>query len=697
MPPRSSGRGRSNTSEIFAILIVAALVIVCILRTYSAWIFAESKVDESELVLFAVGFLGGSLDPGWNGYGHLGMYILGAVYAVVGYAQVLLGQYQSIVDFSAAQLEPGTFYSLGRFVMSFLLMAATLLIAKLIYRETKQLALAGTYVILLGFFPFIVKYSNYIRADTFVTFFSVLALYWAVLARNNADVLRVAAASGAAIACKISALGLAMLPAVVAFDLWRQQRLERHHFFLACALPIIFAKVFAPHMDYVALLKGVVGMEILGGQSFVRTHFGSVIEKIAAVVNFHLQALGPPILMMAAASSLLLWTSINRLVAYFWIVLALLTVPYLAGSTLRDYWFLPSYMLLSGMSLLTVSYAGNLLVRYKTMLARAFVYGICALVLAFPVRASLTAYTDLVRAKTDNRLTNKQAAKKWLIENHLGKTPILIDRHFSWLYPRVYDPQQLKHARDTSGFFTYSRDSSPFLARVFEHYLLSVYPGEFQAVAQIARVLRFEVQLEKRIKTLKLPLICSTYSTHCELTTLESAVRVKVDIEGEHLKLSEIRDGATLNFRSAGAVPIDGSYKLITALPLRDQLLTPDLATPLLMARTDVDGDYVAEKLIHDRDLKIWVQKLGVDERDSILIAGDQAMFVTSPAGYQRFESMQSRPGNKEDEAEIGRFRRHYQDLTACERVARFTENQGVAIEVYRVLAAGPGLQSCRF
>ena len=98
------------------------------------------------------------------------MYILGAVYAVVGYAQVLLGHYQSIVDFSAAQLEPGTFYSLGRFVMSFLLMAATLLIAKLIYRETKQLALAGAYVILLGFFPFIVKYSNYIRADTFVTF-----------------------------------------------------------------------------------------------------------------------------------------------------------------------------------------------------------------------------------------------------------------------------------------------------------------------------------------------------------------------------------------------------------------------------------------------------------------------------------------------------------------------------------------------
>ena len=68
MPPRNSGRGRSNTSEIFAILIVAALVIVCILRTYSAWIFAESKVDESELVLFAVGFLGGNLDPGWNGY-----------------------------------------------------------------------------------------------------------------------------------------------------------------------------------------------------------------------------------------------------------------------------------------------------------------------------------------------------------------------------------------------------------------------------------------------------------------------------------------------------------------------------------------------------------------------------------------------------------------------------------------------------
>ena len=161
-----------------------------------------------------------------------------------------------------------------------------------------------------------------------------------------------------------------------------------------------------------------------------------------------------------------------------------------------------------------------------------------------------------------------------------------------------------------------------------------MYPVEFPAAAQIAKVLRFEVQLEERIKTLKLPVICSTYSTHCDLTTLESAVGVKVEIQGEHLKLSEYRDGATLNFRSAGAVPIDGSYKLITTLPLRDQLLTPDLANPVIMASTDVYGDHVARALIHDRDPKIWVQKLGVDERDSILITGDQAMFVTSPAGY---------------------------------------------------------------
>ena len=56
------------------------------------------------------------------------------------------------------------------------------------------------------------------------------------------------------------------------------------------------------------------------------------------------------------------------------------------------------------------------------------------------------------------------------------------------------------------------------------------------------------------------------------------------------------------------------------------------------MASTDVYGDHVARALIHDRDPKIWVQKLGVDERDSILITGDQAMFVTSPAGYGRFE-----------------------------------------------------------
>ena len=181
------------------------------------------------------------------------------------------------------------------------------------------------------------------------------------------------------------------------------------------------------------------------------------MDKITALVNFHLRALGAPILTMAAASALLFWTSINRLAAYFWLVLVLLTAPYLAGSTLRDYWFLPSYMLLSGMSLLTISYVGVLLVRYKTMLATVFVYGIFALVLAFPVRASLTVFTDLVRASADNRLTNKQAAKEWLIENHLGKTPILIDRHFSWLYPRVYDPQQLKHARHFRLFYIQPR------------------------------------------------------------------------------------------------------------------------------------------------------------------------------------------------------------------------------------------------
>ena len=96
--------------------------------------------------------------------------------------------------------------------MSFLLMAATLLIAKLIYRETKQLALAGAYVILLRFFPFIVILKLYPRRYI-CNFLQRFGALYVVLARNNADVLRVAAASGAAMACKISALGLAMLPA----------------------------------------------------------------------------------------------------------------------------------------------------------------------------------------------------------------------------------------------------------------------------------------------------------------------------------------------------------------------------------------------------------------------------------------------------------------------------------------------------
>ena len=91
---------------------------------------------------------------------------------------------------------------LGRFVMSFLLMAATLLIAKLIHRETRQFALAVGYMILLGFFPFVVQYSNYIRADTFVAF----SAFWPSIGLFLSECGRFTSRRcfRAAIACKFS-------------------------------------------------------------------------------------------------------------------------------------------------------------------------------------------------------------------------------------------------------------------------------------------------------------------------------------------------------------------------------------------------------------------------------------------------------------------------------------------------------------
>ncbi|MFQ3245842.1 MAG: hypothetical protein ACI9SP_002490 [Arenicella sp.] len=503
------------------------VLIVSIFQVISVWYFQGKKVDESELVLFGVGFLGGDFDPVWNHYGHFGMYLLGGVYYCIGVVTVLFGKYDSLLDYAAHFTFDGTFFQLGRYIFAVCLTTAIFLLSKVVSQNASS-------------------------------------------------------------------------------------------------------RWLAPDIS--------------------RIYYGSFGEKAEKIWEFHLQALGVWFCVLSMLSLIGVFIArYRKIVLYGWLVVFILLLPYWFGSTLRDYWFIPTYLFLGFLATITISILSEIIIKGARRKAIGiFVTGAIILLFGVKIFDGSAVYGSLLKRSMNTVSSNKDLAGDWLKSTHFGKHTIFVDRSYAWVYPTLYDPNNLSMSRYFSLMFIYERSENRFLSAVFEHYLYGQYLVANPSVKDEAvKISGLRVDFNNGITELNSPSLCSRFSKRCEQAT------VREIHDAEILK----GDGASIQYQSTGEDPYV-VYSIDAHVPT-DGAFYVDIDTDAIWweLRYDLgDGyplDFEPIKHIGSKKMPIKLQsktQLGKYDMSNTLVAekilNSKALFVTADGPFNRYKHLRKKSVN---------------------------------------------------
>ncbi len=690
-------------SVLWPISIAFAVIVTVLIQVVSAWYYTGAKVDEAEMVLFGVGFLGGDLDPKWSGYGHLGMYLLGFVYLIVGCVSILLGFFENFTEYGSHFLSNGYFFILGRLVMATAIVCAILLCCKLLARFQVTSGLLLMFFLLASFSPSTVKYANYVRTDALVALFTVCLLYYSVFAKTYRDLLCATVLASAAVACKISALPLSAVLGILAIYLWLNKRVT---FLQASSVVIVFLAFMyflSPYMDYVSLFKYVLTSETGEALGFYRTHYDGVQLKLIQILDFHYRMLGIFTCQVALLGVFIgCFTRYRRTVIFTCLLIGFTILPYLFGATLREYWFLSSYLLVGLLAFIAIVIVLDCCRAGLSRLAfRVVLLSTIAGLTIVPLKDSLAIHGSYLSHFKNTPLTNKHLARQWLEKEHLGVSSILLDKNFSNVYPRLFDPAYLKVSRTASGMYGHYKDQNVFLSKIFEHHLYHTYLSDSDSSLDRSRFLRLKklrLDFVKEASFAMIPKVCSYYSKNCYPLTLNGLHHVEVvETRGQKLIIRLTGDDPYMIFDVDGPISIDQSFYAKIETDAYGWQLYYDFGGGTSEELTSLY--YYSSELvaISVPSIKPIVNYLGMgDEPRRAIDVDKRVLFVTSPSGYGRFDSLRDKDlGDLNDREKLGlALLNWHDDMTKAKLVRRFDGPSGSPIEIYDITEYSRGLRA---
>jgi hypothetical protein len=683
---------REKFSEAFNWILVGCIVVFPIFQVTALWFYDGPKVDESELVLFGVGFLGGELDPVWNHYGHLGMYLLGLLYYLIGSIAIALGKYDSLIDYAAQFTFSGYFFIIARAVMALCLMIVIALCAKMLERIAFNRWFIALSVLAVSISPTIIYYANYIRIDTLVALFTILFLFMAVRAKAFSDVLWLALVSAAAIATKISAITLAGPFGIVLCLLLYRNQITWGRAVLGGVLFLVLVQALSPFMDYVELLSTLLSSESGGVESVSRLQFIGFEARALKMFQFHSDALTLPVCLLSVFSLFgLLSRQYRKLVAYSWLLVFFTILPYWFGSTLRDYWFVPTYALVALLAVV----AGAILFGETKKVMNPRLHGFAATIstvaLIFgPIYLSATRYISSVEYHANSPISNRVAAERWLEQTHLGVHPILVDRHYAWVYPKLYDLAHLHVSRQISKLFIYDRSHNRFLSSVFENYLYSDYLKKGENISSmIVRMEGIRIDFSDGVSMFSAPSVCSSYSQVCDTTQIHSSNDLELVVTDEATtQVRVVGNDPYIVFKVGKPVPVDGTFNVVLDTDSESWEVRYDYGE-------GYDSKPIARRLKGSQLVPIrasksipWVRFFGTSGRlNDKYLSEDTVLFVTSDGPYGRFEHLRTKiiaPSNRNEMGGLAILRWH-DEITKSTPIKVFKDNAGTTINIYNV------------
>jgi uncharacterized protein (UPF0276 family) len=680
-----------RSSNLFIWILFLNVLVLPFIQVTTFWLYGGSEVDESELVYFGLGFLGGDLDPVWDGYGHLAMYLLGACYFAIGSLSVLFGDAASLVDYAADHLFSGHFFIVARIFMAICGMLAIALCATLLRDFSRNTVLSLLFVAIVAFSSKAHEYANYVRSDTLVVLFSVSVLFYISRARNFKGYSLVAIFSAAAVACKVSALPILGVLTLFVLWLWYSERIGSLQVLLLISGFFVVLKLLSPHMDYAGLINAIFLAEYsASGTHLSRVEYSGYLVRLSKIIEFHYQALGWFFGALACASVIGVWSKYSALVLWSWLIICLTISPYLLGLTLRDYWFLSSYLLCMLLAFISLSIAVDLIqTRFSTMLSKLVGILLASAIVVLTAKAVLNSADRFIASFDTEKVTNIAAAKEWLERGHLGTNSILVDITYAYLYPKVYDPLHLAQARSTSGLFTYERENNVFLNSAFEKYLYEKYlrGGDNHSLLK-PKLAQVRVDLASDDgSVVTIPEICSKFSMKCFRTELVALNDLKIQRrEGSILYVDVLGEDPYLVFAVGRSVPIDGSFYVDVKNDSSRWQLFFDYGQGFSQSHTTKFHSENVKVSIIDAQSKPWVSWFGPHEKIQDRVREtNPVLYVTSDWTYNRIKRIASTSKDQNKVAKANFLVSRYDEIRKTSVDKRFGDAGSKNVAIFSI------------
>lgn len=671
-----------------------AVLVVAGLQAVSVWRFDHPRVDESEVVHFAVDMLGGDLDPGWYGYGTLNMYMLLLVYRVAYGLQRAMGLVTDMEDFARALFRGGLFFQIGRYVYAVYGVATVAVLGRAASRagvQTRWIALYALYAVTAAD---AVYHANYIRVDTLLGLMAAGLVL--VSARPTVDrrVLMMAGALAAAcISVKLSGALLLTVPAVLAIIGLRRRSVSARDVALAALVSIAIGLLITPFANPVAAMLDIYSTRIASDPfRFGTEFFPGPADRLTRIVGVLRDSVGLPA-MIAAAAAVITTGAVRRLAAATIGVLLLLALPFTVSADLPHYWFIPIVTLTRFLALLGAVGVAHRVVailacRLPSLPDRATRYApaaaaVAALgLVAVQVNALIPSYRDAAKEP------NIVAATRWIEEHRTDAIPIRLNGPYLQYLPEVYDPTETAQSKRISRAFIFDRSGKAFLNRVFIGWLADEYAPATDRVPTA-----FHTLTAVHLSIAEASLTDTTFS-------LSACGDSGCDPVAGTGPQSGDRDGSYVIAAGETAVLVEGvSYPADASVELRVTIAGD--AQPVVMRYGTIEGPDDAGRLImrghgplrypiwipQQRDL---IEELNLTEAarayDDVNDLVDRVTWIVStPDIYNRFIDIDPStvPEGLRERSE--RLRSLYRDLVAQPVVADFRGGSGHGLIIYEV------------
>jgi hypothetical protein len=444
------------------------------------------SIDENDIVEFALGYLGGDLDPHWYKYGPLYSYLLAIVFKIQSFFYS-----GNLNDFAHHYFQDSTnFYYSARFLNSIIHIALAFLSYAITFKFLSKKA--APFALIIGLVPFADSLTNYtIRVDSLLALNLSLALYFILhLFRKEKTKWYILTGIFVGFAFGTKPLpSLMVLPAI--YLAWFLATLKATHFGLK-NIGEHFLKSFINPRLYLLVISILLGlfishpyaiinlMEFISEQKSVISDDSGFGYTKGYVLSRFFGSLGIPFVLIC--SILILFGVFFSIKFKKWPLLVLITfvITYwgaFSGVPARDYFYIPLLPILG-------SIAAYFPFHYKNKFNyshKNFQVLWCIFFIVFAFKPLETVFQKIKNyGITSDKLKRSSSiiAENWILSNIPNNSKLLYYGYYVSL-PRLIDPNPNEQAQ-YGEYFMYYRSNNEFLKNRFigwhNQYLQNGFP-----------------------------------------------------------------------------------------------------------------------------------------------------------------------------------------------------------------------------